>query len=258
LYRKLGRRLGLAVLLAALILPTAATPTKAVSYSATCAGGDGNNYHGYLYHGQIGTEQVDYMSAEVNLVRDIRACNDLLGGFGATFALPVNIQGYANVQLGWGRLGPDNDLAFLYTPNADNVLVEYTGVTLNNTNLNHWWFFRASFYAPTSRWRYEVIDRSVSPQKSYVWYGNSGTHHYGYDSWSGFEVYNTWDQYGGAGVSIEFADIAYQRPGETTNRYYTTGQNFYSCCGTRRSDWINQSGLDPDGHKYLRARSDGF
>lgn len=258
---KIRRALALAALLAAVILPAAAIPTKALSYWGVC-NFDINNYRSYLYHARLNSETVDTMYGEILYMRNTHTCT--IYDEGASFVLPVNIQGYAYIQFGYGRLqGSDTD-QWLYTKDpgvvTQNVLVA-APASVPNPVVGHEYRLLAQFYGPTSRFRYTVWDLTTG--SSWFWDGNSGGHHYGYDSWAGFEVYNTYDQFGGAGIYTTIREIRYQRVGETTNRYYTLSNTSLDwCCANqgdfKRADWETVEGAYADGHAYVRARSNGF
>lgn len=249
-FPRVGRRLGVVLLLSAILLPTAATPVRA-GYVGTCTVNGDDNYHGYM---ESTPGSVDYYAAEVVYLRDMPTCNNVIfGPQGATFVLPVNIQDWAFVQLGYGHLDSDAPLKFLWTQSetSGGTLTEMTGV--ENPQLGHNYLFRVYYLSGSGRWRYRVTDLTDGSDQ---WQdGDVATRLYGTKVWSGFEVYHINDQYGGADIWTTINHARYELVGQAT-QHYLSDRYFVPCCGTQMSYWTSTVGDDAGtDYSYIRAKT---
>lgn len=245
------RKLLAALLGVSLLLPIVAVPVARAAYYENCNTGFANNFHQYVQL-TTGPLSVDSLQAEVVYLRNVQPC---LNGYGSTFVLPVNIQGYAFVQLGYGRIGSNGPLKFLYTKSeTSGGVLTAAPSNIPNPIVGHNYRFRA-VYSPTyDRWRYVITDLSLSGDPYYAWNGDIATKHFGLEVWSGFETTNSQDQFGGAGEWISINRIGYQYV-SSESTYFLKNRPEQTCCGTDMSYWDHYVGAYSDGESFVRART---
>ena len=223
------------VLTATLIL----APPVDAAYVYACTG-DNDNFHAYIH--QIGSLHIDYVTGTIASVKDVDACTT--GTAGASLVMTANLQGWAFVQLGYGSLAANDAIDWVYTPSetSGGVVVHPSG-SHTKPVLGH--AYKQTIQWNGSVWYYRTTDTTLG---TLAWdvNGSTNTRTYGYETWEGFEIWDTNSQFGGAGTSIYLGDSGFRFVGASTVSYIT-GAGSTTCCGIHRS-WQHYGVVNVSGN----------
>ena len=231
--------LGVAATLSVLSAPV----TLAVYYNSC---GTSDNYHEYLNQASV-----DMVKAW-GTIPALRALHQCTGSTGITFALPVNVQGGAFVQLGYLRGGSDTGGSFKFTSSdTSGGSMVGTSAAFPSVVLGHGFTFTVlkTTVSGVNKWQYTVKDNTTVVSGSA--FGSRSVASLTGPLWAGFEVYDSDDAFGGLGASsyIRVSAIGWQ---SSSGGVFSIGSSTrFSCCGTKQSYWSTLSGTDSNGDKYI-------
>jgi hypothetical protein len=253
------RLLAIIATLSMLLAIVPATPASAY-FVAGChpleqAGKPENNWHAYLATHPTG--QIDYMRAQIDYLRDVAVCTG--DNIGKSWVLPVNIQGSdVLVQFGYGRSATTSGgaLRWFYTPDASSSPLGIMTVpaALPNPVVGHRYVLYIAFRSGEgNRWKFTLDD--VTTGGRYSFYATAGNHvESGNEAWSGFEVYNTNDQLGGATDNTYITNIGFSGPNIDFMYFNSYLAHVHECCGTDQPYWYSSSDA-PSGRAWIRAHT---
>jgi hypothetical protein len=101
-------------------------------------------------------------------------------------------------------------------------------------------------------WLYTIRDNTLA--RSYSACGSRNVNYFASAwLWSGFEVWDSGDQFGGAGVDINISSIG----SYNGSNVYLATTSTVGCCSPafKESYWIQSATLDPDGHTVMHGRT---
>lgn len=212
-------------------------PAAGAAYYTACSGTP-NNYHGYLE--KVVTSGIYDAKATVPTLRATHQCT---GGTGpGSFVLPVNLQdnGYCGLQIGWGRAYGDTTDKWRVTGSPTDCGLDIPSGWPNPV-AGHTYTLRIRHYEcagiGVEAWQYVMSDFTVGG--TYYFCGGGVIGKLPTKLWSGFEVWRSQDQYGGASAS----QAQYIREINYNGGTYLTNTTIQSCCGTRQSYWQANSSL---------------
>ena len=225
-------RVALASSITALVLLTSSSVrARAASYGA--CGSSGNNLHGYVDNPT--TRQIDEVTGKVTSLKVLHTCTG--PGPAASLVLPANLQGGSGttlhlVQLGYGSFGPSDAPSWAFT-RCDAACLGTSAGTLYHPNdlfgrvcanpvLTHAYTFTIRYLASTDDWEYLVRDDTTGTDACDVRSPFGAAYRSGTETWWGFEVDNSWDQYGAAGSAMSVTDLGWQYVNSTATSYVTS------------------------------------
>ena len=241
------RSFGAALVAAALITGISAIvpASTQAAYYGPCNGSNGN-LHGYL-DDSFGSSHIDYATGSINYLRDVHTCTT--SGTKSAYILPVNIQGNAFVQLGYGRFNENDALDWVYTYSDSNggVLI-HPSFSHTKPVLTHQ--YKLVVYLSTlGSWRFQIQDLTASTTQD--WPADTTNHTWGNEAWWGFETFDYNDQYGGPGSTIFLNNLGWQFVGTNTTSWQTRTSIFH--IGTKLSYQHDNSATDQNGRAYISA-----
>jgi len=224
------------------------------AYYNTCSSGATDNQHSYLDKTSI---SVHYAVAEVPNLKLVHTCSGSPGG--SSWVLPINIQGNGMfMQVGYGQVGTGGSATnHWYWTNNDRSGGQLSAISWPDPVAGHDYYFKV-YDNNSSRclaggfWVFELYDLTTG-WNSYGcasrYSGLGGT-----ELWSGFEVWNSNDQMGGAGSAQYITDIGYSPTGATYT-YFTSTTVYQGCCVPYawHSYWHSAANLDAYNHARIYA-----
>jgi hypothetical protein len=244
------RRSSIAVILALSTLGTVGVSQAFAAYYIGCFQ-TSNNYHGYVQRTNVLATSA---FATVTYLRNVHQCNYFGGLEGDSFVLPVNVQmvGSSFVQLGWNQGHVATTNRFVFTPSDTSGGVMTGSAAFPTPTVGHSYTFtiaRTTCLGAAS-WLYTVRDNTTAT--SYSACGSRVANQFsGAQLWSGYEVWDDGDQFGGAGIDINISNIGFNNGGADT---YISSTTTYST-GTGHSYWVKSATLDADGHTVVHGRT---
>lgn len=248
---------------AVVLLTTSPGHVRAASYG-TCSASV-NNLHGYVDNSTA--RQIDEVTGKVTSLKSLHTCTG--PGPAASLVLPANIQGGSGrtlhlVQLGYGSFGPADPPNWAFT-RCDTACAGTQPGTLYHPNdlfgpvcaspvLGHAYTFTIRYASSTDDWEYVIRDTSAGTTACDVLSPFGAAYSSGNETWWGFEVDNSWDQYGAAGSAMSLTDLGWQYVNSSTTSYVTSGSLLQEG-GTRWSCW-KDGATNPGGGGHTTIWAD--
>jgi len=204
------------------------TPSEAfAAYYGTCSAYE-NNLHGYADHNTPSTN-IDYVTAKISALRTVHSCTG--SGGGSAMILPANLQGASFVQLGFGSVAAGDPAGWIWTSSdaSGGVITHMTSCGLAVV-YGDAYTFTIAYNSSNASWDYTIANNTVGG--SCTVHGSAVTR-YGTETWYGYEIHDSWDQYGGPGSAIHITNMGWQNVGSNTTQYVTGTPTLYHLYGTK-------------------------